>query len=182
LPHLRNAYMSKPHSALNGLTPYDMLYGFCPRYPMSNMHSMLFSGSATLSTEEYAHYVRDRKLHLQNLAEISIRDKFHKAAERRLRAHTSKRTQPDLKPGDLVIELPNQKGTLQTNTKGPFKVVQINRLGTHALLETGATQDKDNIQFVRHTSHLAPYRDAFLSSLAGGGGVRIVNRTIVSKL
>jgi hypothetical protein len=53
LPHLRNAYTSKPNSSLNGLTPYDMLNGFCPRHPISNMHSLLFSCSVTLSPEEH---------------------------------------------------------------------------------------------------------------------------------
>lgn len=30
------------HSALHGTTPPDFLYGFCPRLPLSNMHSFLF--------------------------------------------------------------------------------------------------------------------------------------------
>jgi hypothetical protein len=177
LPHLRNAYMSKPHSALRGLTLYDMLYGVCPRFPVSNLQSLICCKSAHLSPQEYVHAVNDKKAHLHSIAELTLRESFHKLAEHRLWAQTAKRTQTEFQEGYLVIELPNQKGVLGTNTKGPIRTVKLNPTRTHALLETGATLDKDNVQFVRNTSHLAAFKDAYLHPSHSEGGLGEVSVT-----
>jgi hypothetical protein len=110
LPHLRNAYMSRPHLALGGMTPYDMLYGFCPKFPLSNMRSLLRCKSVHLSPHEHVQTVNETKTHLYSKAELTLREKFHKLAEQRLRATAAKRTHTIFKEGDFVIELPNQKG------------------------------------------------------------------------
>jgi hypothetical protein len=51
---------------------------------------------------------------LHNVAALTLREKFYKSVEQRLWAWKAKQTRSEFKEGDLVIELPNRKGALQT--------------------------------------------------------------------
>eukprot|EP00884_Botryococcus_braunii_P004778 jgi/Botrbrau1/14300/Bobra.0207s0005.1 len=70
-----------------------------------------------------------------------------------------KRKCTDLEVGDLVLEVTNIAGPLQTGLKGPFKIVSINDTKPIAVLETGQTRFIERKYFKRHTSHLVKYHE-----------------------
>jgi hypothetical protein len=68
LHHLRNACMSQPHSALGNINPYEMLYGICPRYPLSNEHKILFCRSPVFFPTRVLMVLMTENVHLHNVA------------------------------------------------------------------------------------------------------------------
>jgi hypothetical protein len=71
-----------------------------------------------------------------------------------------KRSNQDLKVGDLVMEITPSHAPLQTGVRGPFLIVELNAAKTHAILETGRTNFKQARRFSRHTSHLVLFKEA----------------------
>jgi hypothetical protein len=159
LPHFRNVYMSLPHSAIGGHSPYEMLYGCLPRLPSANRQILLNSCAAALSTTciEHLHHIQDRKQQLHLQAELCIRQQFHRNAYARQKHIDLQRLQRPLRVGDLVLELSPVHHPLHTGVRGPFRVVKLLDKGHLALLETGEVLGRASQGLRRHTSHLVPY-------------------------
>jgi hypothetical protein len=151
LPHMRQAYMNRKHSATNH-SPNQMLYGFAPRLPVA-VHDGLVAALG-LTPDEHVRDLRDRKFFMNHRAHMALLCQQHRNMHARLERKCSP---PDLQVGDLVWEIVQPDSPLHTATKGPFRVVHLNTNKSHAILETGATAARAKQRFQRHTSHLCKF-------------------------
>ncbi|XP_062614536.1 uncharacterized protein LOC134276295 [Saccostrea cucullata] len=120
LPYVLFAYREVPHEE-TGFSPFDLLYGWPVRGPLSILKSFM-TGEEEIKTSEIDHVVNIRnKLAdvtqlVQNNLEMrqsKIKDWYDRSA--------SKRT---LRPGDeVLVLLPTEPGKMSAQWKGPFRVV-----------------------------------------------------------
>jgi hypothetical protein len=88
-----------------------------------------------------------------------IKQQFQQNAAAWPRHGAALRAQPQLKVGDLVLEVVSGPvAALDKTVLGPFTVAEIRESGV-VVLETGDTDFKDTVQFERHISNLALYLD-----------------------
>jgi hypothetical protein len=52
--------------------PYEMLCGFCPRLPLSNMNTILCDSSEMLTTQVHVQSIKERKQRLQYVAKLTL--------------------------------------------------------------------------------------------------------------
>lgn len=89
----------------------------------------------------------------------SIRQQFAKNAAAWPLRGGSRRQPPELKAGDLVLEVVSGPvAALGEAVKGPFRVVEVRGNGV-VVLTTGSTDFKQAVHFTRHISNLARYLD-----------------------
>lgn len=152
---MRMAYMTRVHSTL-GVSPNEMLFGFCPELPLA-VRGPLLASLAVLQPElfpyDHLRLTEDRQNQLHTQVQLKIREAYFKNAAQ-LAKKLSSHPQTPIAVGDSVWDLTSKKGTLHTTAQGPFLVQSLSPHGTHATLATGSTAHRDTRTFRRHVSHL----------------------------
>lgn len=176
LPFIQHAYMRSPHSALNGLAPFEMLYAYLPKLPLAVGDVLVNNVLVDITPQQYYQHATDVKEKRQKQISLVLEQRMHKHIMARQKHLSRKHKQPQLKVGDLVMELPPSSGPLSTNIKGPFLVMDLNVNQNIAILQTGGTANKPKRLFKRHTSHLVVFKDkpppsklVILAAVLGGG-------------
>ncbi|XP_074326740.1 uncharacterized protein LOC141664684 [Apium graveolens] len=126
LPWVLWAYRTTPRSS-TGETPFRMAYGTDPLVPVE-------VGLESYRTEVYNMEVNN----------FGLRDNVDLLEEEREAAHQK---------NELAAFMPTRQRKLQPNWEGPYKVVEVVRLGTYKL-ETLAGEDIKNTW---HASHLRKF-------------------------
>eukprot|EP00884_Botryococcus_braunii_P019638 jgi/Botrbrau1/6358/Bobra.0098s0017.1 len=147
----------------------EMLYGYMPKLPLA-VRDVLVNVAEALSPEHHVCKLQDKLRKQYDLVARALDNAMHKNIIGQAHKLRRKTKCTDLEVGDLVLEVANIAGPLQTGLKGPFKIVSLNDTKTIAVLETGHTRFKERKSFKRHTSHLVKYHEP-LRDWGGGGGV-----------
>ena len=158
LPTVHQAYMSRKHTSICNLSPAEMLYGYVPKLPLA-VRDVLVNVAEALSPEHHVCKLQDKLQEQYDRVARALDNAMHKNIVGQAHKLRGKRKCTDLEVGDLVLEVTNIAGPLQTGLKGPFKIVSINDTKTIAVLETGQTRFKERKHFKRHTSHLVKYHE-----------------------
>ena len=165
LPQMLFSYMRSPHRSLDFLCPSDMLLGFLPKIPIA-VRDVVIAHVEAASPAEYViglqDHLRNQYNHIKTVLDRQITNNILSSMD------PPKRKNPDLNVGDLVLEVAPGRGPLQTNTRGPFLIVDLDDSRTHATLSTGTTQFKDARLFNRYTSHLVLFKAKPPAAALGG--------------
>ena len=111
---------------------------------LKSLHDLMFGKTYVTQWEEHVMQTQQNRKRMHEVAELSLREKFHKAAKKRMEQLAKRKQTQKFSVGDLVVELPNQRAPLQTNVKGPFRIIEINEMGT--------TCSPTNRSHTKHTS------------------------------
>ena len=165
LPQMLFSYMRSLHRSLDFLCPFEMLLGFQPKIPIAVCDVVIGHVDAA-SPAEYViglqDHLRSQYDHIKTVLDQQITQRILNSME------PPRQKNQDLNVGDLVLEVAPGRGPLQTNTRGPFLIVDLDDTKTYATLSTGQTQFKDARTFNRHTGHLVPFKAKPPAAALGG--------------
>jgi hypothetical protein len=131
--------MRSPHSALDNLCPFEMLYAYLPKIPLAVRDAVAVDAVNCISPLQHYHDLLKRKKNQFHSIALTLEKRMHAHVMNRIENQKRKWKQPDIKEGDLVMEIPPTSGPLQTNIKGPFLVVAVNLPKNIVVLQTGGT-------------------------------------------
>jgi hypothetical protein len=176
IPVVRQQYWARLHAAL-GMSPFEMVYGRLPVPVLPKAKDILVAavrvsdaanaGVSLLDLEDaecpapfvHVQQMRQRMLEVDLAVFDQIRQQFQQNAAAWPRPGAPLQKQPQLKAGDLVLEvLSGPVASLAKSVLGPFRVVEVRESGV-VVLSTGDTAFKDTVVFKRHISNLARYLD-----------------------
>jgi hypothetical protein len=173
VPVVRQQYWARLHSAL-GMSPFEMVFGRRPVPVLPKIREVMVAavcaGVAVVpdlslaecaAPFEYVQQLQQRRIAVDRAVFEQIRQQFQQnaAAWPHRGAGLRAQSRPQLKPGDLVLEVVSGPvAALDKSVLGPFRVVEVRDSGV-VVLTIGNTAFKNAVLFKRHISNLARYLD-----------------------